>query len=519
MAEGMRALSGWRRWLCALGLGLVAALAQAPFGILPALFAFAGLFLLVEGSVRHGRPLRSAFVATFLFGFGANLLGLYWIGFAFLVQADQFAWMIPVLVPGLMAFLALYAGLAGVLAVFAWRGPWGRSGIGRVLAFAGVWALCEFLRGHLFTGFPWNLVSQSATAWLPLAQNAAWAGPYGLSLVLVVLATLPALGLTRRWPWIALAGGLGALWLYGAVGLLAAGTPPTPEATLLVVQPNVPQRDKLDPDKQAINLRRTLEMTAAAAADVEGPAYVVWPENTFPFLSEQPEVEAGLARRLPDEAVLITGTIRAEETEAGFDFFNAVEVYGPTGDEGKRLAATYAKHHLVPFGEYLPLEGLFEATGLAAMSPVGGGGFTAGPGPAVVEAGPAPFAPLICYEDVFPRQLYPEGDRPHWLVVVTNDAWFGDGAGPKQHLAIARMRAIESGLPVVRAANTGISAVIDAQGRLLEALPLYEAGVIEAALPPAKPRTIYDRLGGAVLSILLALVAVAPWASGLARRG
>ena len=259
------------------------------------------------------------------------------------------------------------------------------------------------------------------------------------------------------------------------------------------------QRDKLDPQKREENLARTLATTREATAPLAGaPLYVVWPENTYPFLSEQPSVGRALANTLPGGATLITGSVRAYPkagSDTDFSFGNAVQVFGPVSGRSAPLSAVYDKHHLVPFGEYLPLEGLFRATGLASMSPVGAGGFTPGPGPAVLGVGPAPFAPLVCYEDVFPGELYPRGARPDWLVVVTNDAWFGDGAGPAQHLAIARMRAIESALPLARSANTGISALIGPQGRVLRALPLYEPGVIVAPLPPPGPAHALRPLG------------------------
>ena len=521
-------LRGWRRLLAAALLGALAALAQAPYDLLPLLLlSVPGLYLLLEGARTAPRPLRSAFLTGMAYGVGAFGLGLYWIAFAFLVQADQFAWMIPVLVPGLVAFLALYPGLASLLAVRSWRGPWGRTPAIRALTLAGALALGEYLRGHLFTGFPWNATSQATAGWLPLAQGAAWVGPFGLSLVLLALLVLPGVALLggRRWPWAALTVGLAVLALPGALRLAAAPSPTaaSPTTRLVVVQPSVPQRDKLDPALREANLRRMIAMTEAALARVPDgvPSYAVWPENAYPLLGEAPGIEAGLATRMPDGATLITGSLTATPRGDTYEFGNSVLVFGPTGEVGAErrtpLAATYDKHHLVPFGEYLPARGLLEALGLASLAPMGG--FTPGDGPAVLAVGPAPFAPLVCYEDVFPHELYPDGARPEWLVVVTNDAWFGDGAGPAQHLAIARMRAIESGLPVARSANTGISAVIDARGRLIETLPLYEAGVIETPLPAPAARTPYDRLGDAAFLVMLVMVAGAPWVSGLARFG
>ena len=526
LASWVSGLVGWRRALAAAGLGVLAALAQAPYALLPLLLvSVPGLFLLLEGARAAPRPLRSAFLIGLAYGVGSFGLGLYWIAFAFLVQADQFAWMIPVLVPGLVGFLALYPALACAGAVRAWRGPWGRGPAVRALTLAGLLALAEYGRGHLFTGFPWNLTSQATAGWLPLAQGGALVGPFGLSLVLLALLVLPGAALVagRRWPLAAAAGGLAALAILG--GLRLGATPPmAPEVRVVVVQPSVPQRDKLDPALRDANLARMVDMTEAALARVPTgvASYAVWPENAYPFLNEIPDIEAGLATRMPPGATLIAGSVTATprtDDPGAFAFGNSVLVFGPTAEGRAALSPAYDKHHLVPFGEYLPLKGLFDALGLASLSPVGAGGFTPGAGPAVMPIGPAPFAPLVCYEDVFPHELYPDDQRPDWLVVVTNDAWFGDGAGPAQHLAIAQMRAVESGLPVARSANTGISAVIDAKGRVLDSLPLYEAGVIETALPAPAARTPYDRLGDAGFWLMLAMVAGLPWVSGLARIG
>ena len=507
----VRRLPGWQRLLAAFGLGALSALAQAPYDLLPVLLvSFPGLFVLLDASAHRPRPLRSGFTVGFAFGLGAMALGIYWVAFAFLVQAEAFAWMIPVLVPGLMAYLALYAGLSGWLTVLLWRHGW-RGDVTRVLTLAAAWSLGEVLRGEVFDGFPWNIVSQSAASFLPLAQAASWAGPYGLSFLMVGLACVPVLlayGRRRR-PVLAM-GALAVLLIAGSVRMIEAPAA-RGDVALVVVQPSVPQRDKLDPERQEDALARMVAMTAEAGADTEDlpAAYAVWPENAYRYLDEVPGVEAGLASAFPDNMILVTGSVRATPTSGGtdYDFHNAIQVFGATEDGEKPLVATYDKHHLVPFGEFLPLGGLFRSLGLDSLAP---GGFTPGAGPRTLAAGPAPFAPLVCYEGVFPGELYPMDARPDWLVISTNDAWFGDRAGPRQHLAIGQMRAIESGLPVARSANTGISAVIGPQGRILAQLPLYEAGVLVRALPAPLPRTPYDRLGELVWAMMAAFAAFSP---------
>lgn len=519
MAEGLfariKAMPAWQHLVAALLLGALSALAQAPYGILPVLLiSFPGLFVLLRAAETCRRPLRAAFATGFAFGVGAMAAGVYWIGFAFLVQADQFAWLIPILVPGLMAFLSLYAGLAGWASVLLWRAGWSGD-LTRVLILAGAWSLGEVLRGHLLTGFPWNIVSQSAVAFLPLAQAASWAGPYGLSLLMVALATMPVLFLygRRRRPVLGI-GALTLLILVGAIQMMDTPAPRT-DASVIVVQPNVAQRDKLDPAKQEDALARMADMTAIASETTQGDgaAYAVWPENAYRYIDEVPGVSTALANRFPDNLILITGSVRAEQVGQTYDFYNAIQVFGQTENARKPLSATYDKHHLVPFGEYLPLGGFFRALGLDSLAP---GGFSSGSGPRTLNVGPASFAPLVCYEGVFPGELYPAGQRPDWLVISTNDAWFGDRAGPRQHLAIGQMRAIESGLPVARSANTGISAVIGPRGRIVSQLPLYEAGVLTEALPAPLGRTVYDRLGNLVWGLMLLACVTGPL---IARRG
>ncbi|MEM7741478.1 MAG: apolipoprotein N-acyltransferase [Pseudomonadota bacterium] len=252
------------------------------------------------------------------------------------------------------------------------------------------------------------------------------------------------------------------------------------------------QRDKLDPQKRRQGLRDNLAASALGVGELSSDqsVYVVWPENAYPFLDRIPDLSSILGDSLPADGYLITGSIR----EVAEGYANALLVFGPAG-EGAPLTTRYDKHQLVPFGETLPFYDVFDALGIASLSPVGGGGFIPGDGPRTVRQGRAPFAPLICYEDVFPGALFPKNQRPDWLVVVTNDAWFGDAAGPEQHLDIARMRAIENGLPVVRSANTGISAVIDPNGRLLQALPLYQQNRFNFSLPAKLETPLYTQLG------------------------
>lgn len=517
MANGLAQSGGGRRAVWAFGLGGIAALALAPYYFLPGLvLSLSGFVFLLDGANGAPRPRWSAFFTGWAFGFGYFLVGCYWLAFAFLVQADQFAWMIPIAVPAFTGFLGLFFGLAAAAAQPFWRRQ-----VPRVVALTVALSLAEFVRGHILTGFPWNLLGQAFAGNAVLPQMAAVVGPYGLSLLVILGSALPAAALQRgRWHWPPLlASGMvfASIVGFGAVRLATHPVMMHGEITVAIVQPNVPQRDKLDPEKQQANLQRTIGMTADALSGA-GVSYAVWPENTHPFLAQIPEIPQFLASRLPPQTTLVTGTFRSYAGPDGARYGNSAAVFGPTSDGAKPLLSVYDKHHLVPFGEYLPFKGLLQALGLSQLAPVEDG-FTPGPGPTTLDAGPKPFAPLICYEDVFPRRLYPADNRPEWLVTVTNDAWFGDNAGPQQHLDISRLRSIESGLPMARSANTGISAMIGPYGRILDQIDLYQAGVVTGPLPVAGARPLYDRFGHHTYFALLVMITSIGWRAALARKG
>jgi apolipoprotein N-acyltransferase len=496
-------LRGWRRRLAAFAAGATAALAMAPFYLLPALVVgFGALLLLTDGARRAPRPFRAGFAAGWFFGFGYFLVGLYWVAYSFLVQAEQFAWMAPFAVVGLPAFVALFTGVAAGVAARHGGTTWRR-----VLLLTGLLAAADYARGHWFTGLPWNLPGQALAGTAIGAQSVAWWGAYGLSLVVLVIAMSPAAWLAegRRglWRGAAVALALIAL-LYGAGAMRLSLHPPSdhPDVFVRIVQPNIPQREKIDEALWARNYRRHVALSAGPAPR-RGRLYILWPENAVPVIDE---VESGLdllSRTLADNAVLVTGAVRrANDADGRARYFNSVAVIAET-PQGRRPVAYYDKHHLVPFGEYLPLEGLLRAVGLAQLAPYDDG-FAQGPGPATLEFGGPAFAALICYEAIFPGAIYPKGRRPDWIATVTNDSWFGDSAGPRQHFDQARLRAVETGLPLARSANSGISGLIDGAGRVRARLPLYEAGVIDSPLPRPLAPTLYDRLGDLVFFALAA---------------
>ncbi len=345
-------------------------------------------------------------------------------------------------------------------------------------------------------------------------------GAYGLTLLTIALAAAPAAFVDReknagstmmRGAFITLAGAA-AMLIYGSARL--ALTPSQDDEAgadapvhVRIVQPNIPQREKIDPSLWGRNVQRAIEMSSAPGPD-GGELYVVWPENAAALIDEYEDALAAVDRELPKGAILIAGAVRRERPPEGAPddakqrFYNAVSII-VGGETGRRAAAHYDKHHLVPFGEYLPLEGLLRAVGLAQLAPFEDG-FRKGPGPQTFDIGARSFSPLICYETIFPGRLHPRGDRPDWLVSVTNDAWFGDTSGPRQHLDQARLRTIESGLPMARSANTGVSALIDGAGRYRGRLALYEAGVIDAVLPKPLAPTLYARIGDALFWLMTA---------------
>jgi apolipoprotein N-acyltransferase len=383
----------------------------------------------------------------------------------------------------------------------------------RVLGFAGAWVLSELARGALFTGFPWNLMgSVWAFAALPV-QGAALVGVHGLSLATVLLACLPLLGRVRP-----LVGGAAVLAAAAALGAWRLAEPPPlvaagPTPRLVLVQGNVEQQVKWREDQRMAIFQRYLDMTAEAAARAAAAApagrvvVAIWPETASPFLlAQDPEAKRLIAEALPPGGLLIAGTVRGEwgEDRVLQRVFNSLVALDDRGE----VAALTDKFHLVPFGEYMPLSGL-----IPIRMVVGGMDFSAGPGPETLSLpGVPPFGALICYEVIFPGAVAPT-PRPAWLLNITNDAWFGVSSGPWQHLTTARLRAAEEGLPLVRAAQTGISAVFDAQGRRLAFLPLGTGGTLEVDLPGALPPTPFSRFGLLIPGTLAGLCLLAGFAS------
>jgi apolipoprotein N-acyltransferase len=490
-----------RRLVLAVALGVLAVGALPPVHLVPLLIpAFTGLVWQLDGV----RSRVGAFWLGWAFGLGFFGAGLYWVGIAFLVEAQVYGWMMPFAVLGLAAGLAIFVGLA-TLAVYLLPLT---GTAARVLALTLAWSAAAWLRGHVLTGFPWNLTATVWDPWPVMLQGTALAGAYGLSLVTVFAAAAPATlaspgGWGRR-----LALPLVAVGLLGALaagGSLRLGTAPAvgervvDEVTLRLVQPSIAQADKWAPDKRIEHIKRYLSMTRLPGKG--RVTHVIWPETALPvFLSNQPDLRGPLGRVTPDGGALLTGLPRVRAGDGGRRLYNSLVALGPSGD----TLTSYDKFHLVPFGEYVPFEDWLP---LDKLTP-GRTGFSAGPGPRTLQVpGAPPLSPLICYEAIFPGNVTGSGPRPGWLLNVTNDAWFGRSSGPYQHLASARLRAVEEGLPLVRAANTGISVVVDPWGRTLARLDLGVSDILDSPLPRAVPATPYARFGDATHAVLLLLVA------------
>jgi apolipoprotein N-acyltransferase len=513
VAQRLAALSGWRRLVAALLAGALTILAFPPISVVPALWiAIPVLLWLLDGC----RTWKGAFFTGWAFGAGYFITGLYWMANAFYVDAEAFGiFAIPAvgsLSIAMGLFIAIVSALTHVIPpAHEDEMSYDRAAAAarRIVLFAAVWTLVEWIRSWIFTGLPWNPLglvwSETRTPFgMPVIQVTALIGTYGLSFLTVLFAAAPAvLGyaprLTRAW--ITAAAPVALMIVIGAGGALrlaVAHNETVPGVKFRLVQANFSQAERSRPSFWVKHLEEHVRMSVEnRPADV---THVIWGEAAVAFfLNIQEEARRVAAMAAPPGGMLITGADRGIRDENGHQsVYNSLYVLKPDAS----IAAVYDKTHLVPFGEYTPLRGIVPFNELTGMS----GGFASGGGLATLAVpGLPPFGPLICYEVIFSGDVTAgRQPRPAWLLNLTNDAWFGMSLGPHQHFAQARMRAVEEGLPLVRTANTGISAIIDGYGRVLESLPLGTRGVLDAPLPrPVISSTPFALLGN-LISILLA---------------
>jgi apolipoprotein N-acyltransferase len=513
---------GWYAAGTALLGGLSAALAHPPFGLIAGLLGYALILIRIDGVTP--RPLWTAFRLGWIAGLGYFGVSTWWVVEPFLVDARTYGWMAPFGLVFMASGLALFWGAAAlVYRLLSPRGAW------RVLVFAGVFAGFEWLRGHVLTGFPWDLPGEAWRAGSAPSQMAAAVGAYGLSWITLAIASTPAilmLPARRRDQALALVtAGLALTGLYAAgFGRLAAGgrpgVPASAAPVVRIVQADIDQKEKWRPENLEQIFATYVELTRRPS--IAPPQVVVWPEGALPAVIDDliapgsPYAPRLLGALSPGQSLLM-GANRAEaKPGGGWRYFNSVVVFRREA-QALRVTGVYDKHRLVPFGEFMPLGDLAGRVGFRSLVHMPDD-FTAGPKPApLAPAGLPPLQPLICYEALFPG-FVGHGARPAWILNISNDAWFGKTSGPLQHLNIASYRAIEQGLPIVRSTPTGVSAVIDAYGRVVpgKRLGLGRVGVIDAPLPQALPPTTYSRFGDALFGGMLALSALA-WLAG--RRG
>ena len=506
---------GWKRAVIAFAAGLVSSLAMAPFDAWPVLFLTLPLMVWLIDGAGAGRlgGVPAAALSGWLFGFGYLFAGLQWVGNAFLVDADIFGWLLPFVVSGLPAFLALFMALAFAVARMMWT-----RDASRLLALAATITACEWLRGHILTGFPWNALGYSLSGQLALAQTASLIGLWGLTFLSVAIFASPAVLIdgredTRR-PWLAPIAAvlvLTAMAAFGAVRLAQQPTRYVADVKLRLMQPNLQQDVKFNYSAKQATMQKYLALsdrsTGPQSAGVRDVTVLIWPESAFPFfLTREGDAMAQIAELLPKGTVLITGGVRAPDGAQAGSVSRAYNSIYAIDHDGAVLSV-YDKLYLVPGGEFLPFQGVLEKIGLRQLTKIRGG-FIAGDRRRSMQLPNAPpVLPLICYEAIFPGDIVPRNDRPGWIVNLTNDGWFGTSTGPYQHLQHARLRAVEEGLPIVRAANTGISAIIDPAGRIVARLGLGTEGVLDSGLPAAAMPTFYSRYGDLPVAILVAAAA------------
>jgi apolipoprotein N-acyltransferase len=509
---------GTRRALIAVLAGAASTLAMAPLHVWPALFiTFPLVVWLIDGAgAGRWNGLGAAAASGWWFGFGYFLAGLYWIGAAFLVDADKFGWLLAPAVLALPAGLAVFMAAGFALARFLWTpGPL------RVVTLAAALTVSEWLRGHLLTGFPWNALGYAFAEPLALAQGFALVGLWGMTFLAVLVFATPAVladepsDTPRPWLLPSIAGGLlVAVAMFGIARLATTPTTFVDGVRLRLMQPNIPQDQRFNYAAKADVMRRYLTLSNRATGErsrgVADATHLIWPESAFPFfVAREPDALASIADLLPEGTVLITGAARLSETSrpGNIEAYNSVYVFDHAGS----ILSLYDKVHLVPFGEYVPLRSLLARFGIEQLVRVPGGFLAGDRLRSIATPGAPPFVPLVCYEAIFPHAVLPRGERPGWLLNVTNDAWFGITPGPWQHLLQARMRAIEEGLPLVRAANTGISAVVDPVGRTVAQLALGRDGVLDSDLPSRLSAPLYARTGDAPAAavVVLALIGAA----------
>ena len=528
---------GWKRRIIAFLSGSIGVFALAPFGFLPALFvSLTAAIWLIDGSVARnvtGRSLEKSYLNLAMlidagsvgwwFGFGYFVAGMWWLGSAFLVDADEFAWAMPLGILGLPAALALFHAMGFIFA----RMLWSSSGK-RIFALAVGLGLSEWIRGHVFTGFPWNVYGMAFIENNLSAQLASLIGLYGLTLIAIIICSSPAtiidthsnklnnasIDRLKLDSIVKSAFGLLLIYSFGYVKLSYTQPNLDERVKLRIIQPNLKLDASFSYENRESIIKKYLDLsdraTSPTTMGINDSTHLFWPESAFPFiLGQEPKMIQKISEALGDKTILLTGAARQDEstlTPQRRSFYNSIHILTRSG----LVDQFYDKNHLVPFGEYLPFADIFDKLGLRQFVHMPGG-FEAGSGSKTLSVPGLPLVePLICYESIFPKEFNTQSARPGVIVNVSNDGWFGETIGPYQHLAHARVKAIEEGLPIIRAANSGISAIIDPYGRVLKSLPLGTEGVLDGNLPRPAPPTFYSEFRLSIpLSLWIVILAFA----------
>ena len=456
----------------------------------------------------HGRPAQvwtRSFREGLVFGLGYFVFALHWIGFAFLVDSKEYLWMMPFAVGGLALLMSVYWGVGFVVVEVLVNRGWQRW-----LIWPCAMAVVEALRGVLFTGFPWAAPGLIADGLGGVLQVASLIGMQGLTLLVLLWGVVPGVVFLvwrkqqgKLWLPLCVAVSALAAWGWGEHRLTNHRPDEGAGPVIRLVQPNIAQDDKWQNSNGRAILDKLLAFTAEAGGPLGQPQVIIWPESAVPFLlDEDPSALAAIAAALSGDQKLLTGAIRRDVIDGDERFYTSILGIDRRGEVFSR----YDKWRLVPGGEYLPLAWLLEPLGFRKVVSLPES-FTPGVGAQAVDVpGIGSAAMLVCYEAIFPDLIVPAGIRPRWIVNVTNDGWFGRSIGPYQHLAQVRLRAVEQGLPVARAANTGVSAMFDSLGRVVAQSELLVPGKIDARLPVALEPTLYARAGIVTPLLLLGLV-------------
>ncbi|MEO3384833.1 apolipoprotein N-acyltransferase [Mesorhizobium sp. CAU 1741] len=504
-------LWGWRRALAAFLAGAVAALSQPPFDFFAVGFiSFPVLVWLLDGAA--GRPgerfvqrLLRPFLIGWWFGFGYFVAGLWWVGNALLVEADAFAWALPLAIFGLPALLAVFYGVATALARLAWS-----DGAGRIAAIALGFGVAEWLRTFVLTGFPWNAIGQAAMPVPLLMQTVTVIGMVGMNALVVLVFAMPAVLAARRGRIFGLSLAALLMMLHAGFGYYRLSTAQTaseePLLHVRLVQPSIVQSSKWDAQMRDSIFSTYLDMSRRPQpAGSPPPDLIVWPETAVPFiLSERPDALVALGELVEDGQTLMVGAVRMERGSADRSarYYNSVTAINDGGETYDAID----KIRLVPFGEYLPLSGLLSRLGMSRLVE-SVADFSAGSQRRpITTAGGVTALPFICYEIIFPGIAGHGGEDADLILNITNDAWFGDTPGPYQHFRQAQIRAVEAGRPLVRSANNGISGVVDAYGRTIDAFGMDAIGVLDIAVPRQRLTSAFDpRLAGMGVLVILGL--------------